>query len=134
MLLTCRLLKDVGSVNSFAYADTVEFTIGDTLTVYFQLIDSSVDTFRQGFNPAGRRYVAADAATLSVVLDSVDDARKVTRAAVQPFPGDLSIWSVDVRAVDATKIRGTITLRLTLTEDDVVTRGVRAAALLARSA
>lgn len=128
MLLSARILKDVAGVNSFEYTNTVgEMTEGDSQTLYIQLIDASLDTPGQGFNPNGRRYVPASGATLSLVFGNIDDAKKVMRAATQPFPGDLSIWSVSILSTD--KLRGTVSLSLTLTEGVKVTRGRIANAL-----
>lgn len=122
MLLSARLLKDVSNVNSFEYADVAEFTKGDALSVYFQLIDSSVHTTICGYNPSGRRYSPASGATMSVTIENIDDAKKVTRTATQPFALDPSIWKVDILATDV--IAGTANLRITLTEGAVITRGL----------
>jgi len=123
------MLVDVSSVNSFNYAEEVEFTEGDAVRVFFQLIDLSKDKALQQYKPSGRRYMAAAGATLSVVLDNIDDAKKVTRSATQPYDtSDPSIWYVDVLATD--KVRGTVNLVLTLTEDTVVTRGRLDAAIV----
>jgi hypothetical protein len=121
MLLSCRMLQNVVDVNTFEYDTQVAFTQGDGPTIYFQLIDANKDRVEAGFNPSGRRYMPAAGATLSVVVDSLDDAKKITRTAVQPFATDPSIWSLTFMANDA--IRGTTTLRLTLTESAKITRG-----------
>lgn len=121
MLLSARPLKDVSDVNSFQHDLQLAWTQGDALDVYFQLIDASLDRPDQGFNPGGRRFCPADGATLSVVLENLDDEKKITRAATQPFEGDSSIWKLTINATD--KIRGTPHMRLTLTEGAVVTRG-----------
>jgi hypothetical protein len=122
------MLSSVGSVNDFEYVDEIEFTEGDAVRVYFQLIDAAKDKPLQQFKPAGRRYVPADGATLKVTLANIDDAKGVTeRVAVQPYPGDASIWYVDVAATDA--VRGTVDMVLKLTEGVKVTRGKLPAAL-----
>ena len=59
MLLSARMINNVGSVNAFEWAQEVEFTAGDTQDVYFQLVDASVDKATQGFKPGGRRYAPA---------------------------------------------------------------------------
>ena len=122
MLLSARPLKDVTSVNSFEPATELEWTEGDTVDVYFQLIDSQLDKPEQGFSPAGRRYVPAAGATLSCVLENIDDAKQLTRLATQPFANDGSIWKLSILGTDV--IRGTPQLRLTLTEAGKVTRGI----------
>jgi hypothetical protein len=121
------MLDGVGSVNDFTYVDVVEFTQGDQVDVYFQLIDASKDKALQQFKPAGRRFMPAAGATLQVTLDNIDDDKKVTRAASQPFAGDPSIWKVSVLSTDV--IRGTINLVLVLTESGKVTRGRAEAAI-----
>jgi hypothetical protein len=122
MLLSARFLNDVANVNSFEYAQVGQFTKGEATSIYFQLIDESLDGALKGFAPAGRRYVPATGATLSVVVNSIDDAKKITRVATNPFPDDRSIWKLDFLATDT--ISGTATLQLTLTEGSVVRKGI----------
>jgi len=116
------MLKDVANVNVWEPDTQLSWTEGDQLTIYFQLVDMSVDKPDQGFNPPGRRYVPASGATLSVTLENIDQAKQLTRFAVQPFTGDGSIWSLSIMSTDV--IRGTPQMRLTLTEGGVVTRGL----------
>jgi len=122
MLLSARFLNDVANVNSFEYAQVGQFTEGEASSVYFQLIDASVDGALKGFSPAGRRYIPATGATLSVVVNSIDDSVKITRAATNPFPDDRSIWKLDFLSTD--KITGTASLQLTLTEGAVIRKGL----------
>ncbi len=121
MLLSARVLDAVGNVNIFTVVQSLEITAGDSGTLYLQLIDSSLDGNALQFNPPGRRYVPAAGATLTVVFNALDDARKVTRAASQPFPGDGSIWTVPFLAGDA--LSGLVDVLLTLTEGVKVTTG-----------
>jgi len=116
------MLKDVQNVNSFEADTELNWTEGDTLDIYFQLVDLSLDRPDQGFMPSGRRYVPASGATLSCVLENLDDAKKLTRTATQPFAQDGSIWKLSILATD--KVRGTPQLRITLTEGAKVTRGL----------
>jgi hypothetical protein len=97
-------------------------TEGDSLDVYFQLVDLSRDRAVDGFVPEGRRYVPAAAATLTVVLQNIDDARKVTKTATQPYSQDPSIWKFSISSSDT--IRGTVNAILTLTEGSKVTKGL----------
>ena len=113
MLLSARILRDCVNVNSFEYADSAQFTKGDEVDVYIQLIDASLDTSSENFLPPGRRYMPATGATLQVVIENIDDAKKITRNATQPFT-DPSIWKISFFSTDA--IEGTSNLRLTLTE------------------
>ena len=114
MLLSARLLQDVNSVNSFRPAQAAILTEGDACSVYFQLVDMSVDRAIEGFNPPGRRYVPAASATLMVTVDSLNLAKQLVRAATQPFAQDPSIWLLSIMATD--KVRGSAPLKLTLTE------------------
>lgn len=114
MLLSCRFLNDVQNVNSFETAPQVEFSAGDSQTLYLQLIDASLDRSDQGFFPPGRRYVPPVGSTLQVTFVNVDDARKLVRGAVQPFVLDGSIWSVTILPTDP--IAGTVNLNFLLTE------------------
>lgn len=116
MLLSARMLNSVVSVNSWDYADAAEFTQGDTLDVYFQLVDSSKDRPIQQFKPAGRRYMPASGAILTIRFDNLDDNVAISRSAVQAFPtSDPSIWKVTVLSSDSS-LRGTCALNLSLNE------------------
>lgn len=130
MLLSCRILENYVNVNSFEYATEATFTQGDATDVYVQLIDASLDRESQGFYPGGRRYVPATGATLSIMVDTLDDAKKVTRACTQ-VTGDGSIWRLQFLATDP--VTGTANLRLTLTEGAKVTRGYLDSALSIKS-
>lgn len=126
MLLRARMLNAVASVNAFEVVQQVQFTQGDTIDVYFQLIDATLDPAPR-YIPAGRRYMPAVGALLTVRLDNIDDNIQVTRSATQPFAQDPSIWKVTVVGTDA--IVGTCALVLTLTESGKVTRGRTEAAV-----
>ncbi len=114
MLLSARILTNVASVNVFTYSDSCRFTEGDVVDVYFQLVDMTVEA--DAFQAKGRRYMPLDLAApaVSVLFGSIDDAKKITRTATQPFTQDSSIWKVSLLATDI--IRGTMDMRITLTE------------------
>lgn len=122
MILTARALTAVASPNIFTVAQNIRFTEGDGPTIYFQLVDSSLDSYRDGFNPPGRRYVAAADASLTVSFGSVNEARRVTRKAVNPFPNDTSIWKVSLLPSD--RLSGSLDVSLELSEGAKTTRGV----------
>lgn len=120
MLLSARILQDVQSVNSFRYSQAAQLSQGDTATIYIQLVDASLDRAMEGYNPAGRRYIPASGATLAVTLPSLNQLKQISgRAASQPFPGDLSIWSFTILSTDI--IRGTVGLQLALNEGGKIT-------------
>jgi hypothetical protein len=123
MLLTARPLTDVQGVNTFRPDTQLSWTAGDTVDLYFQLVDASLDLSNQGFLPPGRRYMPAAGATLSCVVENIDNAKKVTRFATQPYATDGSIWKLALTSAD-TNITGTPQLRLTLTEGTKVTHGL----------
>jgi hypothetical protein len=132
MLLSFRFLNGVANVNVFDVASSIEIAQGDTQDLYVQLIDASLDRIDQGFNPSGRRYMPATGATMNVTFTNTDTGpsitgdfalsprinpsvqNKFTRAAVQPFPGDSSIWKVSLLASDP--LNGTVQMKVVLTE------------------
>ncbi len=131
MLLSCRFLADVAGVNSFQSVAQAEMYAGDTQNLYIQLIDASLDRTEQGFVPAGRRFCPAAGATLSVKFKSLDDAKVVTRSAVQAYPTlDASIWYIPILATDP--LSGTITMEATLTQAGIPTKFVNQKGVLLR--
>jgi hypothetical protein len=134
VLLSCRMLNSVSDVNHWDLVESLELSEGSLPDdVYLVLVDESQDRFHQGFSPDGRRYCPPAGSTLSVTFDNLDDAKKVTRSATQPFPGDASIWKVALLTSDAGKIRGTVNLKLTLTEPSKTIKGALKAAMSVRS-
>lgn len=131
MQLSARILENVSGVNSFDYANQASMTEGDAPLVYFELVDLKKDRADLGFVPAGRRYIPAAGATLTVILDNIDDARRITRAATQPFPNAPSIWAVQLLAAD--QIRGTVNMKLSLVEGVKTTKGLLQAAIAVES-
>ncbi len=121
MLLSARPLNDVSNVNSFRPTSTAQFTAGDAASFYFQLIDKTLDLGNEGYSPSGRRYMPAAGATLSIKIQSINDAITITRAATQPFANDPSIWVVSLLTTD--KLNGSYSMRLTLSEGSKVTNG-----------
>lgn len=121
MLLSARVLNDVATVNSFEVADSVAWTEGDSVQLYLQLVDSSLDTDVRGFYPAGRRYMPPATSSLSVQLQSIDSSKTITRLATQPFPEDASIWVISILATDT--LHGSPQMVLTLTEPTRTVRG-----------
>lgn len=131
MLLSASFLTQVADVNNFAESAKIQMTEGDTLDVYLQLRDLSVNPASSGYNPAGRRYVPVVGASLQVTIDSLDDTRKVVKFAAQPFAQDPSIWKFTILSTD--KIVGTHPMKLVLSEAGKVTTGILNNAVLAYS-
>jgi hypothetical protein len=117
MILSAQMLDNVASVNSFEATEAVCFVESDPQDVYLQLVDLTKHF----------RYMPAAGATLQVVVDNIDDGKKITRFATQPFSQDPSIWKLTIMASDS--VRGTVNLRLTLTEGSAIRRGQVQAAL-----
>lgn len=116
MYLSANLLDNVVGVNDWTVVPSIDMHEGDPLTVYVKLIDLSKDKDNR---PAGRRYIPAAGAFLGVVVQNVDDAKKLTKVATQPFPTDSSIWAFSIAGTD-TSVKGTVDLVLTLTEGATV--------------
>jgi hypothetical protein len=117
MKLSARPLTDVMNVNDFVPSPQVEFSVGDSLVFYFQLIDLEKNLAAHGWNPPGLRYIPEPAAIVSVVFSNIDDSRQFTRLAVQPFLQDQSIWAVPVLGTDP--LGGTISLKITVTQNGI---------------
>lgn len=127
MLLSARWLLNVRSVNDFDYADKVEFSEGDPVTVYFQLTDASRDK-DQGFKVSGRRYVPTAGSTLTVTITNLDDAKVYAKPATQLYPTlDGSMWSISIAASDL--VKGTPSVQLALIEGAVTRRALLKAAI-----
>lgn len=111
MLLSAVLLENVGGVNTFTTSKQIQFTQGDSLSVYLQLVDLNKNL----------RYIPEENALLDIVLQNIDSSKQTVKPAIQPFSGDRSIWQFDILSSD--QISGGTTLLLTLTEGLKVTRG-----------
>lgn len=124
MVLSALFLTDVANVNTFQESSQLVMSEGDSVTVYLQLRDISVNTYLQGFKPAGRRYTPTSGASLKVYIDcSMTDASKLlVKSCSQPFPNDPSIWSFNIQSTDP--VKGTKNIRLELKEGSKVTRGI----------
>jgi hypothetical protein len=121
MLLGCRFLTNVAGVNVFQVVAQAEMYAGDTQNLYIQLTDESVDRTDQGFYPRGRRYCPPSGTTLSVTFKNLDDAKVVTRTAVQAYSTlDASIFYIPILATDP--LAGTVTMEATLTEPGPLVR------------
>lgn len=126
--IAIRLLDDVQSVNSLELATEVSVASGDPLTINLQL----VNTMRLSWdlNSPVVRYMPAAGATLSITFENIDDSKRMTKVASQPFAQDGSIWRVELMSQDTAKLRGTISLGYTLTEGTRVVSGRLLAAIL----
>lgn len=122
MLLSARPLRDVADVNHFRVADEWQMTEGDSMPLYFQLVDKSLDIAEEGFKPPFRRYAPAPGATVQITFESIDMAKQIIRYAVQPFTQDPSIWKIILLPTDP--LRGTVQMRIKLTEGSVVSYGL----------
>ena len=130
MLIGLRFLNDVSSVNSYQPSTELTFFKGSTQRVYFQLVDLSVDTASQGFYPTGRRYCAPAQSRLQIQFLNLDDAKKLVKTCIRPFPEDLSIWCMDILGTDP--IDGSVNLLVNLMQPTGVVKGVVENAMVVR--
>ena len=114
MELSIRVLNDVVSVNDYAAATEVRSVSGDSVDLWFQLVDSSKRLASHGFNPSGLRYMPAAGSTLQVTFLNINTRKQFARFATQSFPNDLSIWKIPVLATDP--VSGTVSMKFVLTE------------------
>jgi hypothetical protein len=126
--IAIRLLDDVQSVNSMELATEISVVAGDPLTVNLQLVNAM--RLSWDLNSPVVRYMPAAGATLQVVFDNIDESKRVTKIASQPFAQDPSVWRVELMSQDTTKLRGTVGLKYTLTEGSRIISGRLLAALL----
>lgn len=122
MQISARILDNVSDVNSYTAVRRLELTEGDLPKIYVMLVDASKDRAEDGFFPGGRRYMPAAGSMLSITLDHIDTARKLTRVATQPFPLDPSIWMIELMPTD--KVLGTVNMILSLTESGKTSKGL----------
>lgn len=117
MNLSARALNSVASVNDFEATTQLEISQGSSpQTIYLQLVDLNKDRIGQGFNPAGRRFVPVANSLVEITLTNIDDSKRLTRTASQPFPGDGSIWSIPLLATDP-ELLGTINVSVKVIEN-----------------
>ncbi len=119
MILSGRVLNNCINANTYSCDTAIQFNEGDAVTAYIQLVDLSQISQCE---PNGRRYVPADGAILSIHINPLSCGKKIVRPALQPFDGDLSIWSFQILSTDG--IRGTQDLRIELLEGNTRRSGV----------
>ena len=111
MHLSIQLLSDVVDVNHYSLADVVTLNEGDSPTLYFQLVDISVNKYG---NPRGRRYIPPALSSLEVTLRALNTDETLVLNATQPFDRDPSIWSIALDAEDT--VPGTRAMKVALSE------------------
>lgn len=113
MKLGIRLLDNQSALNSLIYRNNIKITSGENAEVLLQLVD--LDTASNA-NQVGNRYMPSNAATLDVIIKSVNNANILSKSASMKFPSDdRSIWSVMLTAADTAKI-GSVDIIATLTD------------------
>jgi hypothetical protein len=134
MRLGIQMLDCAGYVNSIKLVRQTELRQGDSLSLYFMLVNLET----------GLRYVAASGALLSVNIPRsrveqgrITDQRcihnpGITRAAVQPFVGDASIWTMPLTQTD-TKSMVSGGIIVTLSEGSKITKAALDMSLLVHS-
>jgi hypothetical protein len=119
------MLNNSSLLNSLAYLNQVIINPGETYTVYFQLVD--LDQPRVA-NAPGQRYIPVSGSTLSVQLNSINQANVITKIPSNPFADDRSIWSFNLSAAE-TAIAAGVNMNVTLTEGSLI-RIARAEAVI----
>lgn len=95
MQLSSKLVKNLESVNSWAYTDS--WTIGrdgssgEAATFAFQIVD---------LDREGIRYVPSAQATLEIIFPSLNNETVLTKVASFPYADDRSLWTVSLLSTD----------------------------------
>jgi hypothetical protein len=112
MRLDILPLTDSCTVNDFVYSTRIEATKGDSFDFTFQLLDMEKQLEAHGYNPPGLRYIPGDGSSLSVSVWNVDQAKRFTRQASNPFSQDISIWRVSFLPTDP--LDSTVNMKIVL--------------------
>jgi len=116
MKLSIRYLLNYNNPNSYTPADQLEFAAGDTVTVYFELVDLSQNQYG---DPPGIVYIASPSPTrvLTVTVQNNNDAlvlvKVPTQVAGTPF------WTMNFASGEIAG--GTYSLKLLLVEGSKLT-------------
>lgn len=88
MKIYIRALKNVDSVNAWNYQSQSHVYALQTNTIYFQVVNKDRGDYF--------RYMPSSDAACSIYFPNLDNAKKLTIPASQPFPQDPSIWMVTI--------------------------------------
>lgn len=122
MRLGIQILGSSASLNSFKPIQMVKVARGETLDIFFRLVDLDQD---------GLRYIADTLATAIVniprslqVLAGQGNTRStadysISRVAVNPFAGDRSIWKISILSSETVNFIGN-SIRVTLNEPSAI--------------
>lgn len=112
MQLSAKMLKNIDSVNAWAYTEnwTVhsDGATGENISLYFIIIDKDRENIR---------YIPASGATMQVTFPALDDTKVISVAATFPFADDRSIMKVDLLS---TQVPSSGAVRFALTEASVL--------------
>ncbi len=116
--LSAQAIIAYQNINSFNYANQWSMNAGDTVTLYFQVIDLdqgvgntlSNQPFRYGYplqSPIGQpalRYLLGIGTqnqpySIVVTFPSIDNSKVIQLNAFQASPNDSSIWGVNIPSV-----------------------------------
>ena len=114
MQLGIKILNSSSSLNNLMYVNQIVITPGETKTVYFQTTDLD-------FN--GQRYIASNAASMSITINNINSSYTVTKIPSNPFPGDKSIWSFNLNTTETNNLSG-VNMHVTLTDGPEVLKAV----------
>lgn len=122
MRLGVQMLDSFAQLNSFQKKETVELAQGETVDLYFQLIDKDQSGLR--YVPAAGATVFVEIPRFSEVFPTMLNQRStmdfsVRRFASQAFSLDSSIWKLSLAATDTANMMSS-NIRVTVTEGSVV--------------
>ena len=113
MRLGIQMLDSISTLNDLKFRNQIDILPGETSTVMFQLTNAD----------AGMRYMPGTGSSVGIVIKSVNKAFTLTKAATQPFPQDLSIWSFNLNATETGSMAG-VNMFVTLTDGASVKKAV----------
>lgn len=118
MRLGLVMLDNASVLNGLKYLNQVYISPGDTASVFFQIVD--LDSVNQN-NLIGNRYMPISGATMSMIIQSVNDRKTLVLTPTMAFPNDdRSIWTFSLTQYQ-TSIAAGVNLIATLTEGTKVT-------------
>lgn len=108
MKLSAKFLKNVNNINSFQYANQWDISEGSANRLYFQIVDKLKEDLR--FMTQAVTY------SVSVTFLSIDSNAEITKAAVQAFSDDKSIWYIDLAS---SEVPNSGAVKFSITQDSI---------------
>lgn len=113
MKLGARIIDSASTLNNIKYLSSSSINPGETVTLYFQLVD--LDSVQESCK-LGTRFLPSSEAAVSVEIFSVNKTNILTKNASMVFPSDdRSIWKIDLDATETSNMSG-VNLKITVTD------------------